>query len=804
MTGTVNGDTLNYSLATAALKFSTVGNYTIAVTLGSNPNYSVTPANGTLLIGQKAATVSADNKSKTYGDDNPAFTAAVTGTVNGDTLNYALGTTAGKFSNVGNYPITVTLGSNPNYAVTPTNGTLSITQKGASVTADNKSKTYGDDNPALTATVTGTVNGDTLNYTLATTAGKFSNVGDYPITVTLGSNPNYNVSKTNGTLSIGQKLASVAANDKSKLYGDDNPALTATVTGTVNGDTLNYTLATTAGKLSNVGNYPITVTLGSNPNYTVSKTDATLTINQKPATVTANNKSRLYGENNPPLTATVVGEVAGGDPINYSLATTATNSSNVGNYPITVTLDSNPNYTVSKTGGTLTISPDATSITLDAKTSGTDFECANQYTATLKDTTTGNGIGGVVLKLTIGSQGPVTATTDANGVATFTLTLNQAPGSVTEKVDLNAAWADGNRTQPAAQSRPFTISASPNIGPAFNAATLYTGSHFFWTTSSTSSTATLTLTATVRDNGLCSGDLTSRGDVTKSNVSFSISSNDMTSWSPVSSGQNLPVGLVDPNDKTVGTASVISQFNLNKVDSQQLWVKITVGGEYTMTSDVYDVPVTIAKPGVANRLLAAGALANDGSSLAGPAPNFFGSGFLGAGNGSTTGALLAGSVDFGGQVIYSKSGTNPQGQLTLAIHSWNKPDGTQDGKQHQYWVKSNSIASLVLVGNPGARTASFSSKTNVYDMTGTKLGLDGGGTMQFMFTEPGGTYQVSTAKGTQTLTCPLVSNTAGCASVIVFKSTGGVWFSSAWGPVIAGDNPQTVEKVMKSGGTAIS
>ncbi len=68
--------------------------------------------------------------------------------------------------------------------------------------ANNKSKTYGDDNPALTATVTGTVNGDALNYTLATTAGKFSNVGNYPITVTLGSNPNYNVSKTDGTLTI--------------------------------------------------------------------------------------------------------------------------------------------------------------------------------------------------------------------------------------------------------------------------------------------------------------------------------------------------------------------------------------------------------------------------------------------------------------------------------------------------------------------------------------------------------------------------------------------------------------------------
>jgi hypothetical protein len=42
----------------------------------------------------------------------------------------------------------------------------------------------------LTAVVTGAVNGDTINYT-PTTATQFSNVGDYPIAVTLGANPNY-------------------------------------------------------------------------------------------------------------------------------------------------------------------------------------------------------------------------------------------------------------------------------------------------------------------------------------------------------------------------------------------------------------------------------------------------------------------------------------------------------------------------------------------------------------------------------------------------------------------------------------
>ena len=66
-----------------------------------------------------------------------------------------------------------------------------MTQATATVTANAKSKTYGAANPALDAVVVGAVNGDTLNYSLATTATTTSGVGSYPIAVTLGSNPNY-------------------------------------------------------------------------------------------------------------------------------------------------------------------------------------------------------------------------------------------------------------------------------------------------------------------------------------------------------------------------------------------------------------------------------------------------------------------------------------------------------------------------------------------------------------------------------------------------------------------------------------
>ena len=77
---------------------------------------------------------------------------------------------------------------------------------------------------------------------------KFSAVGSYPITVTLGTNPNYTVTKVDAALTVDAREAKVKATAKSKTYGDDNPTLEATVTGTVNGDTLVYSLATTAVK----------------------------------------------------------------------------------------------------------------------------------------------------------------------------------------------------------------------------------------------------------------------------------------------------------------------------------------------------------------------------------------------------------------------------------------------------------------------------------------------------------------------------------------------------------------------------
>jgi hypothetical protein len=173
--------------------------------------------------------------------------------------------------------------------------------------------------------------------------------------------------------------------------------------------------------------------------------------------------------------------------------------------------------------------------------------------------------------------------------------------------------------------------------------------------------------------------------------------------------------------------------------------------------------------------------------------------------------MSADDVDFAGNVAYNKGGSNPQGQVQLFIHSMNKSDGTLDNRPHLYYVKSNSIASLSFTGlsTSTAKTATFSAKTNVYEElgNGSQVGLDGGGTMQLTFTQPGGQYTVTTGTGsnTMTLTCPSASTAPyGCASVVVYKSTGGIWFSNAWGSLAAGSAPQTVEQLLKQGGMAIN
>ena len=119
--------------------------------LAVNSNYTISYVGANLTINKRAITVTADAKSKIYGGLDPALTYTITaGTLAGsDVFTGGLGRTAGE--NVGTYAINQgTLALNSNYTVTFVSKNLTINQRPITVTADAKSKTYGDADPALT------------------------------------------------------------------------------------------------------------------------------------------------------------------------------------------------------------------------------------------------------------------------------------------------------------------------------------------------------------------------------------------------------------------------------------------------------------------------------------------------------------------------------------------------------------------------------------------------------------------------------------------------------------------------------
>lgn len=98
------------------------------------------------------------------------------------------------------------------------------------------------------------------------------------VTVPSGYSVSDKVIAANGYIDITPAQVTVKADDKDKILGCSEPALTATVTGLFGDDTVSYTLARESGEA--VGTYTITptVTSSDNPNYVVTPVNGTFTI----------------------------------------------------------------------------------------------------------------------------------------------------------------------------------------------------------------------------------------------------------------------------------------------------------------------------------------------------------------------------------------------------------------------------------------------------------------------------------------------------------------------------------------------
>jgi uncharacterized ubiquitin-like protein YukD len=346
------------------------GNYEAAITFTpeDSANYNIITSNINVRVEQRPLTITAVNKSKVYGDPDPALEYVITEgeLVEGDELEGELERVAGE--DVGEYDITQgTLAASSNYTLTFVKGTFTITPKTITVIADNKTKFYGDSDPALTYTVSGLVGEDQLTGALGRVAGKA--VGEYDINQgTLSdTSSNYTLTFVKGTFTITPRPITVQANDKTKVYGEDEPQLDYTITSgnLVGGDQLTGALERETGE--DVGTYAITQgTLTAGANYEISFVGADFTINPRELTIKVTNAdlSKTYGDPDPEFTYEISsGSLVGDDTLSGELGREEGEDVKEGGYELnigSVTAGGNEgkNYSISLDGKyTFTINP---------------------------------------------------------------------------------------------------------------------------------------------------------------------------------------------------------------------------------------------------------------------------------------------------------------------------------------------------------------------------------------------------------------------------------------------------------------
>ena len=195
----------------------------------------------------------------------------------------------------------------------------------------------------------------TLNVGSNYAVGKYE-IGLRNIILTDPEVNRYTSDDTSSTLSISAPVI-ITAKNYSREYGEANPTFEYTVDGAKLEGTPEIICEATA--TSPVGEYPIIIKKGSVTNYNDTYVNGVLTITKAPLTVSVGNYTRKQGEENPEFPISYSGfknnETEGVLTKKPTATTTATTSSEPGEYDILVSGAEAQNYDISYKNGKLTV-----------------------------------------------------------------------------------------------------------------------------------------------------------------------------------------------------------------------------------------------------------------------------------------------------------------------------------------------------------------------------------------------------------------------------------------------------------------
>ena len=355
-------------------------------TSGSASNYNVTTVNGalTMVNTSNAITITAASEEWTYDGTahaNNAVTVTSGTLFTGDTL---VATATGSVTNVvdtavGNNPVAAgykvmhgTEDVTANYVITTQAGTLTVTPALVEITAKSDQFTYdGTAHGNAGYDITGLVGEDAItaivngSITFPSEGSVVNKIDSYQFTS--GSASNYNVTTTNGSLTMvnaSNAITITAASEEWTYDGTAHANSEVTVTsGTLfTGDTL---VATATGSVTNVvdtvvGNNPVAAdykvmhgTEDVTASYVITAQAGMLTVNPKPISVVAHPAMKEFEAKDPEFKYTVVG-LLGSDGMTGTLSREP--GEKAGKYEIVLgTLTAGSNYAINYTSAALTI-----------------------------------------------------------------------------------------------------------------------------------------------------------------------------------------------------------------------------------------------------------------------------------------------------------------------------------------------------------------------------------------------------------------------------------------------------------------